>query len=78
MAKLNYLDPKWRGSREEMMEFGEACRATKNWRGGITVVAAAVHMRWAMQLDNAETIKYFRSPEVWSCPKNIAVVLTCD
>jgi len=65
VAKMSYVDPKWYGSREEMMEFGEACKATRNWRGGITVIAASVHIRWAMQLEGAEQNKYLESPEVW-------------
>ena len=70
-SKLNYLDPKWHGTREEMMEFAEACRATKNWRGGITLVAVGVHMRWAMHLDQEETTKYLQSTEVWENGKAI-------
>jgi hypothetical protein len=71
LGKMNYLDPKWHGSREEMMEFGKACRATKNWRGGITVIAASVHIRWAFQLDAMEATAYLQSPGVWEDGKSI-------
>ena len=69
--KMNYLDPKWYGSREELMAFRQACRATGNWRGGLTLVAADAHVRWSMQLDQAEMIEYLHSPEVWGEVKAI-------
>jgi hypothetical protein len=69
--KLNYLDPKWYGSREEMKQFAEACKATKNWRGGITLVAAEMHPRWTMLLEPDERVKYFYTPATWEDGKAI-------
>ena len=38
LTKLDWLDPKWHGTAEEMLAFGRACRDTKNWRTGITLL----------------------------------------
>jgi len=62
--KMDWLDPKWHGTREDVLAFGKACRATKNWRAGITLLAGDVHLRVAMQ-DPATYNKYMFSDEVW-------------
>ena len=65
-TKLQWLDPKWHGSVEEMLAFGEACRATKNWWAGITLLAADAHFHKAARLGGAEMVKYLNTPEVWT------------
>jgi len=67
-SKLDWLDPKWHGgdSPDEMMAFGKACRATKNWQAGITLLAANVHLRYYIMLRPGERAPYMSSPEVWS------------
>src|SRR5579883_658361 len=62
--KLDWLDPKWHGSREEMLAFGRACRDSKNWRGGLTLRVADAHLRACLGLSNEEIRKYFGSKEV--------------
>jgi hypothetical protein len=69
-TKLDWLDPKWHGTAEEMLAFGRACAATKNWRAGITLLAAEAHLRYANIL-GADQPKYLRSPEVWSEIKSV-------
>jgi hypothetical protein len=66
LAKLDWLDPKWHGSWDEMVAFGRACRDTKNWRMGITLLVAEAHerARWRFATD-AERYKYMSSTEVW-------------
>ena len=66
-SKLDWLDPKWFGDEkgEEMMAFGKACRATKNWRTGITLLAADAHNRYVSKLPPEERMPYMRRPEVW-------------
>jgi hypothetical protein len=64
-AKLNWLDPKWHGSEEEMMRFGRACRASRNWRDGITLIAAHAHFRLGHRRPDNEIPNYFTQPEVW-------------
>jgi len=65
-TKLDWLDPKWHGSDEEMLAFGQACRETKNWWAGITLCAADAHFRHAARLEPAEMPKYLSKPEVWT------------
>ena len=67
-SKLDWLDPKWYGgnSPEEMMAFGKACAATKNWHTGITLLAADAHLRYSGMLEQAAETPYMKSPDVWS------------
>ena len=65
ILKMDYLDPKWHGSREEVLAFGQACRATKNWRAGITLLAADAHQRVAGQMTPQEYRAYKKSEPVW-------------
>lgn len=64
-AKMDWLDPKWHGSVEDVLLFGKRCRATKNWRSGIPLLAADAHARVAKRLPEDERSRYFRKPEVW-------------
>ena len=70
-TKLDWLDPKWHGTAKEMVEFGRACRATKNWQSGITLCVADAHYRYADMLDRVGKSKYLASPEVWSDVKSV-------
>jgi hypothetical protein len=70
-TKLDWLDPKWHGSVEEMLAFGRACRATKNWRAGITLLAVEAHFHHAITLEQEERVKYLGSPAVWSEIKSV-------
>ena len=65
-TKLDWLDPKWHGSHEEMLAFGRACGATKNWRAGLTLLLADAHLRFYADLPADEGKKYMSSPDVWS------------
>jgi hypothetical protein len=65
-TKLNWLDPKWYGTREEMVTFGRACRDTGNWRRGITLLVVEAHDRVSPKLaTDAARNEYMRSSEVW-------------
>ncbi len=66
LTRLDWLDPKWHGSAEEMLAFGRACRDTKNWRTGITLLVADAHWRVAGELGGPEQAKYMSLPEVWA------------
>ena len=65
-AKMDWLDPKWHGSVEEMLEFGRACRDTKNWRAGLTLLLPDAHHR-AVLVPAPRSVKfqYFAAPAVW-------------
>jgi hypothetical protein len=65
-SKLDWLDPKWHGSDEEMLAFGRACRDTKNSRTGITLLVADAHFRIAGRLGEKQQFKYMSLPEVWA------------
>ena len=66
LAKLDWLDPKWHGSSEAMIAFGRACRDTKNWRGGITLLVAEAHLRHSRTLPGSGQVDYLKTPEVWA------------
>jgi hypothetical protein len=65
-AKLEWLDPKWYGTKEEMLAFGRACRETKNWRAGITLLCPDAHFREASRSGEAEDPRYLLRPDVWA------------
>ncbi len=69
-SKLDWLDPKWHGSVEEMLAFGRACRDTKNSRTGITLLAADAHWRVACMPGQSQ-FKYLSLPEVWADIKSV-------
>ena len=64
-TKLDWLDPKWHGTLEEMLVFGRQCRDTKNWKAGITLLCADAHWRIAGKPGQNQN-KYLALPEVWS------------
>jgi hypothetical protein len=64
-TKLDWLDPKWHGTDEEMLAFGRACRATGNWWAGITLLFADAHWRHASRLDPVGRAQYLGQPDVW-------------
>jgi hypothetical protein len=64
-TKLDWLDPKWHGTAEEMLAFGRACRDTKNWRTGITLLVGDAHLRYSNLLAPTKRSEYLGSPEVW-------------
>jgi hypothetical protein len=68
---MEWLDPKWHGSREEVLAFGRACRDTKNWRAKITLLGADAHMRAVHLLPHAEFKQYMAREEVWEDIKAI-------
>ena len=64
-TKLDWLDPKWHGTAEEMVAFGRACRDTNNWQAGIILLAADAHHRLSTQISKDRKRKYLGSPETW-------------
>jgi hypothetical protein len=66
LTKLDWLHPRWHGTPEETLAFGKACRDTKNWRAGITLLAADAHFWYSTLLEPKERTEYMKSPEVWA------------
>jgi len=62
--KLRYLEPKWNGSREEMLAFGRECVASK-WGGRVPLILVEAHHLYAQDLDRQTRVAYWRQPEVW-------------
>ena len=43
VAKMLYLQPKWHGSTEEMLRFGQECLQSKNWEGRLPLLLTHAH-----------------------------------
>ncbi len=69
-TKLDWLDPKWHGTREELLAFGKQCRDTKNAKSGIPLLCADAHWRIACMPD-VNQVEYLSKPEVWSDIKSV-------
>ncbi|WP_165251508.1 hypothetical protein [Paludisphaera soli] len=65
-SKLDWLDPKWHGSWDELIAFGRACGATGNWRTGITLLAGDAHYRRAALMAPAAMTAYLSQAAVWA------------
>ena len=66
LQKLDWLDPKWHGTAEEMLAFGHQCRDTKNWRAGITLLYCDSLLRMEGILPPEERVGYLYKPEHWA------------
>ncbi len=64
-TKLDWLDPKWHGTPEEMLAFGRRCRDTKNWRAGITLLFCDAQHRYTDMIEPSKRLSYLGLPEVW-------------
>ena len=66
-AKLYYLEPKWYGSTEDMLEFGRECVTNHDWGGHIPLILLDAHKSIQRQyIDDSEKSNYWKQPEVWS------------
>lgn len=64
-AKLYYLEPKWYGSQEDMLEFGHECVASKKWGGHVPLILRDAHESLARYLPKEQQAAYWERPEVW-------------
>jgi hypothetical protein len=64
-AKLSFLEPKWQGSAEDMLEFGRECVASTKWRGIVPLVLRDAHDRLSNYLDKEKRGDYWLSSRVW-------------
>ena len=64
-AKLYYLEPKWHGSPEEMLQFGQQCVNSKRWGGRVPLILLDAHDSLAKYLPKDEQAAYWKQPEVW-------------
>jgi hypothetical protein len=64
-AKLYYLEPKWYGSPEDMLEFGRECVNSKKWGGHVPLILRDAHEALVRYLPAKEQDDYWKRPEVW-------------
>ena len=66
-TKLNYLEPKWYGSTEDMLQFGRECATNVQWGGNVPMVILDAHyfieLEWT---GKSEQTNYWKQPEVWA------------
>ncbi len=64
IAKLTYLQPRWFGSSEDMLQFGRECLKEGRWDSRIPFVLLSAHY-WAAGDTVEDRRSYFAQPEVW-------------
>jgi len=60
---LYYLEPKWHGSEEQMLNFARVVGTQKNLKGGLTLLIEEAHRKLAAY--EADSAAYFQRPDVW-------------
>jgi hypothetical protein len=63
-SKMDWLDPKWHGSVEQKLAFGRACRETKNYHEGITLLWGESLLWAAAMLPPEHSEKLLSAPGV--------------
>ena len=63
--KLSYLEPKWHGSTEAMLEFGRECLASEKWGGRVPLILVDAHDALARYAEKANRAAYWKQPGVW-------------
>lgn len=65
-AKLNYIEPKWYGSVQDMLQFGRECVQNTNWGGTVPLVLVDAHYAIYNQfIDPSAQTNYWKQPYVW-------------
>ncbi len=65
-AKLYYLEPKWYGSRDAMLEFAGECLNSDKWGGHVPYIVVDAHQEIANTLGPDARRNYWKRPEVWT------------
>jgi hypothetical protein len=63
--KLLYLEPKWYGSRGELLIFGDECLQSTNWGGEVPLIAVDAHRAIVNYLPANQRSAYWQQPSVW-------------
>jgi hypothetical protein len=64
--KLNYLQPKWHGSADDLLGFGRQCLTNRAWKGEAPLGLAEAHRYLASNLEPGPARnRYWQQPEVW-------------
>jgi len=65
-AKLNYLQPKWYGSIDDMLQFGRECATNTQWGGNVPLILLDAHYFISyMYTNQTDRTNYWKQPEVW-------------
>jgi hypothetical protein len=62
--KLRYLNPKWNGTRDEMLKFGRECVDSK-WGGRVPLTLVDAHYQYEQLLNSGDRTAYWQQPDVW-------------
>lgn len=73
-SKLQYLMPKWFGSKEEMFSFARESVRKAPPKSRIPMVLATAH--WEMYYRSGENTSYFRDPNIWKEMKEVYQIVT--
>lgn len=66
-AKLYYLEPKWYGSAQDMLSFGQECATNAQWGGYVPLILLDAHQSIQRQyLPPEQKTNYWSRPEVWA------------
>ena len=65
LAKVFYLEPRWHGSREELMGFASECLRSEKWGGKVPLIVLDAHSAVAESLDGPARNDYWKRPEVY-------------
>jgi hypothetical protein len=63
---LDYLDPRWYGTEEEMLAFGRECAASGQWESNTPLLVIEAHCRLMKVLSPNERERYFKNDDVWN------------
>jgi hypothetical protein len=67
-SKLYYIEPKWYGSAEDMLEFGHECVVSTNWGGRVPHIIVNAHdtlAGYASRENAAQRDLYWSNPKIW-------------
>ena len=65
LTKIQWLEPKWHGSDEELIAFGRLCGDTKNWEAGISLLEPECYLMANSEPNQPPGGAFWKSPEVW-------------
>lgn len=65
LSKIYYLQPKWHGSVNEVLNFAQECYRTGNYRAHMPMILAEAHLYLSADLPQAQKDLYFANPAVW-------------
>lgn len=65
-AKLHYLQPRWYGSHEEMLQFATQCVENPAWSGRVPLVLAHAMTIYLGDYPKADQPRLWQNPKVWA------------